>query len=133
MICCVRSASLRRLLGRQAERLVVAVGVQALRAAQHRRQRLERDAHDVVLRLLRGERRAAGLGVEAQQLARLLLGAEALVHDPVPHAPRGAELGDLLEEVVVRVQEERQPRRELVDVEPGGDAPPRRRRCRWRA
>ena len=60
---------LRGALGRQAERLVEAVRVQRLRAAQHRGQRLQRDAHDVVLGLLRGERRAAGLGVEAQQLA----------------------------------------------------------------
>ena len=29
--------------------------------------------------------------------------------------------GDLLEEVVVRVEEERQPRREVVDVKPGGE------------
>ncbi len=35
--------------------------------------------------------------------------------------PRGAELGDLLEEVVVRVEEERQPARERVDLEPRVD------------
>ena len=34
-----------------------------------------------------------------------------------PDPPRGAVLGDLLEEVDVRVEEERQPRREVVDVE----------------
>ena len=34
-----------------------------------------------------------------------------------PHPPRGAELRDLLEDVVVAVEEERQARREVVDVE----------------
>ena len=36
-----------------------------------------------------------------------------------PQPPRRAELGDLLEKVVVRVEEERQPLAEPVDVEPG--------------
>ena len=45
------------------------------------------------------------------------LRAEALAHERRPHAARGAQLGDLLEEVVVQVEEERQPRREVVDVE----------------
>ena len=46
-----------------------------------------------------------------------VLRAEALAHDRRPHAARGAELRDLLEEVVVDVEEERQARREVVDVE----------------
>ena len=68
MTCCVRSAILAaRSLG-QRERLVVAVGVQRLRAAADGGEALQRDAHDVVERLLRGQRDAAGLGVEAQHL-----------------------------------------------------------------
>ena len=39
-----------------------------------------------------------------------------------PDAARGAELGDLLEEVVVHVEEEREPRREVVHVEAALDA-----------
>ena len=58
----------RRFLGRQRQRLVAAVAVQRLRAAEHRRQRLQRDADDVVVRLLRGQRAAGGLRVEAQLL-----------------------------------------------------------------
>src|SRR5207237_8112408 len=54
----------RCVLGRQRERLVVTVRMEALRPAGDRRQRLDRDAHDVVLRLLRREGRAAGLAVE---------------------------------------------------------------------
>jgi hypothetical protein len=38
-----------------------------------------------------------------------------------PDAARRAELGDLLEEVEVDVEEEREARREVVDVEPARD------------
>ena len=102
-------------LGRQRERLVEAVGVQRLGAAADRGEALQRDAHDVVLRLLGGQRDAAGLGVEAQHRRLRVRRAEALAHDVRPHAPRGAELRDLLEDVVVAVEEERQARREVVD------------------
>ena len=47
---------------------------------------------------------------------------EAVAHHLRPELARGAELGDLLEEVAVRVEEERDPRREVVDVEAGVDA-----------
>ena len=45
-----------------------------------------------------------------------------LAHVPGPDAARGAVLGDLLEEVEVGVEEERQPGREVVDVQPALDA-----------
>ena len=109
----------RRALGRQRQRLVAAVGVQRLRAAEHRRHRLHRDADDVVVGLLRGQRAAGGLRVEAQLLRARIGRAEAIFHDPRPQPPRRAELRDLLEEVVVRVEEERQPLPERIDVEPG--------------
>ncbi len=93
--------------------------MERLRAAEHRRERLERHAGDVVERLLRGQRRAGGLGVEAQHL-RLGRGrAEAVAHDLGPHLARGPELGDLLEEVVVRVEEEAQALPERIHVQPG--------------
>ena len=41
-----------------------------------------------------------------------------LPHRPCPDASRGAELGDLLEELVVNVEEERQPGREVVNRQP---------------
>ena len=84
-------------------------------ASADRGEALQRHPDDVVLRLLRGQRDAAGLGVEAQPPRALVLGVESVSHDRRPHPPRGAELGDLLEDVVVAVEEERQPRRELVD------------------
>jgi hypothetical protein len=98
----------RRVLGRQAERLVEGVGVQRLRAAHHRGQRLDRHPHDVVVRLLRGQGRAGGLGVEAQPERARVLRRVALAQELGPQPPRGAELRDLLEEVVVGVEEERE-------------------------
>ena len=56
-------------LGGQRQRLVEAVRVQRLGAAADGREALERHAHDVVLRLLGGQRHAAGLGVEAASSA----------------------------------------------------------------
>ena len=81
-------------------------------------ERLDRDAHDVVLGLLRGQRRAAGLRVEAQGERLRVRRAEALAHHARPEAARRPELRDLLEEVVVRVEEEREPRAEVVRREP---------------
>ena len=80
MICCVRSAVRGVGLGGQRERLVQGVGVQRLGAAQHRRERLDRRAHDVVDRLLGGQRAAGGLGVEAQHPGARVPGAVALAH-----------------------------------------------------
>ena len=110
-----------RLLGGQRERLVVGVGVQRLRAAEHAGQRLDRRAHDVVERLLGGERHARGLRVEAHEPRARVLGAEGLAQLARPDPPRGAVLGDLLEEVDLGVEEERQPRGEVVDVEAAVD------------
>ena len=53
----------------------------------------------------------------AQHEGFRLLRAEALFHDASPQPARGAELGDLLEEIEVGVEEEAETRRELVDVE----------------
>jgi len=44
-----------------------------------------------------------------------------VAHDACPHPAGGAELGDFLKEIVVRVEEEAEASSELVDVEPGGD------------
>src|SRR5207244_9967073 len=87
-----------------------------LRAAQDRGQRLERRPREVELRLLRGERYAGGLGVEAQLPRPLLLRAVSLAHPARPDPPGGAELRDLLEEIDVRIEEEGETGREIIDV-----------------
>ena len=108
---------LDRVLGRQRERLVVGVGVQRLRAAQDAGERLDRRADDVVQRLLGGQRHPGGLHVGAHEPGARVARPEGVAQLAGPDPPRGAELGDLLEEVDLRVEEERQPRREVVDVQ----------------
>ncbi len=95
--------------------------MQGLRPAEDRRERLNRHAHDVVVWLLAREHRARCLRVEAHRRGAVVLCAELLARDPRPHAPRAAKLCHLFEEVVVRVKEERDARREGVDVEPRRD------------
>ena len=96
-----------RFFGGQRQRLVAAVAVQRLRAAQHRGQRLDGDADQVVVRLLGGQRAAGCLRMEAQLLRARIGDAEPLVHQPRPQPAGGAELRDLFEKIVVRREEER--------------------------
>ncbi len=79
----------------------------------------KRHAHHVVLRLLGGQCGTGRLGVEAQRPGFGVFGLETLAHDPGPQAPRGAELGDFFQQVVVRVEEERQLRGEVVHIQTG--------------
>src|SRR5215208_1516117 len=59
--------------------------------------------------------------MEPHQPGAWALRAVAIAHVARPNASRGAKLGDLLEEVVMDVPEEREARREVVDVEPARD------------
>ena len=106
-----------RLLGRQRQRLVKAVGVQRLGAAQHARQSLDRRAHDVVQRLLSRQRHTRRLRVKTHQQRPLIARTERVPQLPSPDPPRRAVLRDLLKEIDMRVEEEAQPRRELIDVQ----------------
>ena len=96
----------RGFFGWQAERLVVAVGVQALRSTQNCGHALHGNTHHVVEGLLRGQCGTTGLRVEAHQFACFLLRAKAGGHDVVPHAAACTELCNLFEEVVVSVPKE---------------------------
>ena len=108
-------------IGRQRQRLVERVGVQRLGVALRRRHRLDGGAHHVVVDVLRGQRPARGLAMRAQRQRARVLRIE-LLQQLGPQQPRGAHLGDLHEEVHADRPEERQPRREAVDVEAGGEA-----------
>ncbi len=111
-----------RELGGQREGLVEGVGVERLGAAVGGGHRLDAGAHDVVVDVLGGQRPAGGLAVGAQHSELLaFLGANCL-HELGPEEPRGAQLGDLHEEVHADAEEEREARREVVDVEPGCEA-----------
>ncbi len=120
------------LFGGEGEGFVVAVGVERLGAAEDGGHGLDGGAGDVVLGLLGGEGGAGGLGVEAEHPGARIFCVEALAHDAGPEAAGGAELGDLFDEVVVRVEEEREARGEGVDVETRRRWRPGRRSCRWR-
>ena len=108
----------RREVGGQGEGLVEGVGVERLGVAHGRGQGLETGPGDVVEGVLGGEAPAGGLRVGAQHHGLRVLGAEGL-HDLRPQQPRRAELGDLHEDVHPDGPEERDPRREGVDVETG--------------
>ena len=106
--------NLGRFLCRKGKDLVQSVGVQRVCTAKYGGKRLDRRADNVVLWLLRCERHPRRLGVEPQPLGSVSRGAVPFTHPAGPDPPRCAELGDLLEEVDVRVEEEAQPRSEVV-------------------
>jgi len=110
-------------LGRQRPSFVQRIGVQRLRAAHHGGESLQRGADHIVVRLLCCQRAARGLRMESQRRGTLRLRAEPLSHRFVPDAARGAILGDFLEEVIVRVEKERKPWREFVDIEAAPQTP----------
>ena len=89
------------------QRLVVAVDVERLRAAEDGRQRLDGAAGDVEVGEAGGGRHPGRLHVEPELLRRRVGDAEFVPHEGGPHPPGGPELGDLLEEVGVGVEEER--------------------------
>ena len=95
-----------RLLARQRQRLIMGVGVQRLRPAEHPRERLDRRPRDVVQRLLSRQRHPGRLRVKTHQPRLLLLGAERLAQLTRPDPPRRPILRDLLEEIDMRIEEE---------------------------
>src|SRR4029077_1879024 len=74
------------------------------------------------LRLLRCQRNAGGLRVEPELPRTLVLGAVPFAHPSCPDPASGAKFGNLLEEIYVRVEEEREPRCEVVDAHASLDA-----------
>ena len=108
-----------RKLGRQRDGFVKAVGVQALRAAKHRRHAFDGGAHNVVVRVLLGQAPAAGLAMGAQHQAFGVLGVEAF-HDAAPQQPRRPHFGDFQIEIHAHRPEKAQARREVVHIQPLG-------------
>ena len=76
---------------------------------------MQRHADDVIFGLLRRERAAARLRVETKLPTFRVGSAETFAHDDRPQFARGAELGDFFEELVMRVEEEGELRREIID------------------
>src|SRR5213594_1387958 len=111
------------MLRRQCQRLVQRIRVQRLRSAQYRRQRLNGNTNNIVVRLLRCERAPRRLRVESKRRRTRILRTEALCHHPVPDFSGGTIFSDLLEEIVMRVEKERKARRKIVQLETGAAGP----------
>ena len=120
LLCAQREP--HRVLGRKRKRLVEGVRMERLGAAEHRGKRLERGPDDVDLGLLRRQRHAGRLCVEAHEPRTRISRAVAFPQLARPDPPGGSVLRNFLEEVQVGVEEKRQARREVVDVEPAVDA-----------
>ena len=110
-----------RELGRQRYRLVERVGVQRLRAAERRRQRLDGGARHIVVGILRLQRYAGSLAVGAQHQRARVARREQALHQIGPQEARCAQFRDLHEEIHADVEKERQPRCKGVDVQPARD------------
>src|SRR5436309_6569883 len=111
------------MLRRQCQRLVQRICVERLRSAQYCRQRLNRNTNDIVVGLLRSERTSCRLRVESKHRRTRIVRVESLRHYPVPDFSGGPILRDLLEQIVVRVEKEREARRKIVHVETGAARP----------
>mmetsp|Transcript_31835 Transcript_31835/g.71655 ORF Transcript_31835/g.71655 Transcript_31835/m.71655 type:complete len:338 (+) Transcript_31835:1187-2200(+) len=105
-------------VGGEPQGLVERVGVQALRPAHDGRHGLHRGAHHVVQRVLRRQRVPRRLAVGPEQEGLFLLRAELLPHELGPDHARGPELGHLHVKVHARPEEEAEPRRHVVHLEP---------------
>src|SRR4029079_6059644 len=91
--------------------------MQALRSAENACKRLNRDTDNIIDRLLHSQAHARRLSMKAKLPRARLLRFEPLFHDAEPDTARRAILGDLLEEIIMRVKEKREARREFIDVE----------------
>src|SRR6267378_3357554 len=109
----------RGVFGGKCERFVHRIRVQGLAATENGGEGLNRDADDIVFRLLRGERRAGGLRVETEHQGTRIFCSETFRHDAGPETAGGAVFGDFFQKIVVGIEEERKLRGEFIDAEPG--------------
>src|SRR5690606_29170744 len=96
-------------LRREAVDLIQRVGVEGLGPPEDRGQGLVGRPDQVDLRLLGGEGAAGCLGVETEPPGAGVLGPITRPHGPGPDSAGRPELGDVLEEVQVAVEEEGEP------------------------
>src|SRR5439155_8463960 len=108
---------------RQSERFVESICMQRLGAAQYSGERLDRNPHDVIQRLLHSQRYTGGLRVKTHLHDPLGLSAEAIAHCSSPNSACSSILGDLFKEVIVSVKEKRNPWYEALKIETGPSSP----------
>ena len=97
--------------------------MQRLRSPQNCRQSLQGHTRNVVHRLLRRQRDARSLRMEAHQPSALVLCAKALFYYLTPNFARCAVLCDLFKEIVMRVEEEAEPRAKFIHIESAAARP----------
>ncbi|MBS1270207.1 MAG: hypothetical protein MAG794_01162 [Gammaproteobacteria bacterium] len=105
-----------------AQHLVEGVRVQGLQTAEHPGHSLNRDACDVIERLLAREVDPRSLGMELEAPGFGIPDTKTFPHDALPDLPTGPKLGDLLEKTDGNVEEKRKPLQELLRVQPAGNA-----------
>ena len=108
---------------RQRQGFIEGIGVQRLTSAQHCCERLQRDTRNIVHRLLSRQGHTRCLCVEPHQPRALVLRAEPIFHHPIPDLACGAVFRNFLEEVVVRVEKETEPRTKFVHIQPAPPCP----------
>src|SRR5690606_23432377 len=111
-----------RLFSRQRECLVARVGMERLAAAKHRCKGFGRYPDDVVVHLLRSQRLAGRLDVEAEMHRLCVFGSEALLHYLGIDAPCSPELGDLFKELHCTAEKERKTWGKIVYLHSSGGA-----------
>ena len=104
----------------EAYRLVERIGVQRLRAAQRRGQRLQRGPDDIVVGVLLGQAPAGRLHVRAQNL-RSRIGRMKFSDNLMPQIPSSAQHGDFHEKVHAHPKEKRKPRSEIINLQAAVD------------
>ena len=90
--------------------------MQRLGATKHRRHRLNRRAHDVVVGILLGQRPARRLAVGAQHAA-FGIGRPKGIDDFCPQQSRRAHLGNFHIEIHADAPEKTQPGRKIINLE----------------
>src|ERR1019366_3115335 len=104
-----------REIGGQRQRFIQCIGVQRLRMSERRGQGLNARAHNVVIRILRGEAPTGGLRMSAQNERFWILRIERL-YQLCPQHSRRAHFGNLHEVIHADAPEKRYARREVIDV-----------------
>src|SRR5947209_16809340 len=97
--------------------------MQTLRPAENAGQRLYRNSHDVIKRLLYRERDAGRLGVESQLERPFVCRTKTIAHCPGPNAPRCPILRNLFKEIVMGIKKERNAGHEFIDGQSSLNAP----------
>ena len=90
--------------------------MQGLRTAEHRGQRFDRGANDVVIGGLTGQAYPGCLAMRSQHQRCRIVRCEIRLHQLSPQVSGSAQLRHFHEQVHADAEEERQPRREIVNL-----------------